>query len=201
VAERQPEVFLNVPYDDRFNRLFRAYICGICSFGLSPRATVEIPGGARRLDRILKLIHSCAYAVHDLSRVELDPHKPRTPRFNMAFELGLSVAYARSSRKSKHEWFVCESVNFRLSKSLSDLNGTDPYIHGGTVGGVFAQLQNMFVRVNRKPSIQQMWLIYREMSRELPVIVHQAGSASLYSARVFRDLSFVAARSADRIVK
>ncbi len=72
-----------------------------------PRATLEIPGGARRLDRILELIRSCAYAIHDLSRVELDAHKPRTPRFNMPFELGLSVAYEKSSKKRKHEWFVC----------------------------------------------------------------------------------------------
>jgi len=47
----------------------------------------------------------------------------------MPFELGLSVAYEKSSKKRKHEWFVCESMNFRLAKSLSDLNGTDPYIH------------------------------------------------------------------------
>jgi hypothetical protein len=160
---------------------------------------LEIPGGARRLDRILQLIHSCAYAVHDLSRVELDRHKPRTPRFNMAFELGLSVAYART-KEIRHEWFVCESVNFRLAKSLSDLNGTDPYIHGGTVGGVFTQLRNMFVSSDRKPSIQQMWLVYREMSRNLPAFLHQAGSSSVYSARIFRDLSLMAATSADQIV-
>jgi hypothetical protein len=125
VPKRPAEVFLNIPYDTKFDRLFRAYICGISAFGLVPRATLEIPGGARRLDRILELIRSCAYAVHDLSRVELDALKPRTPRFNMPFELGLSVAHEKSAKKGKHEWFVCESMNFRLAKSLSDLNGTD----------------------------------------------------------------------------
>ena len=198
--KRAAEVFLNVPYDKKFDRLFRAYICGISSFGLVPRATLEIPGGARRLDRILELIHSCAYAVHDLSRVQLDAHKPRTPRFNMPFELGLSVAHEKSSKKGKHEWFVCESMNFRLAKSLSDLNGTDPYIHHGTVGGVFTELRNMFVRSDRQPSVLQMWLIYREMSRRLPVILQQAGSSSLYSSRVFKDLCVIASASADRIV-
>ncbi len=38
---------------------------------------------------------------------------------------------------SKHVWFVCESRNYRLAKSLSDLNGTDPFIHDGTVEGIF----------------------------------------------------------------
>jgi hypothetical protein len=200
VPNPEAEVFLNIPYDARFGRLFRAYICGTSAFGLVPRATLEIPGGARRLDRIFQLIQSCEYAIHDLSRVELDRTPPCTPRFNMPFELGLSVAHDKASKNATHEWFVCESMNFRLTKSLSDLNGTDPYIHGGTVEGVFAQLRNMFVRSDRQPSIPQMWTIYREVSRALPVILHAAGPASLYSARVFRDLCVAASDSADRIV-
>jgi hypothetical protein len=200
VPKQPAEVFLNIPYDQKFDRLFRAYICGISAFGLVPRATLEIPGGARRLDRILQLIQSCTYAIHDLSRVELDAHKPRTPRFNMPFELGLSVAHEKSSKKRKHEWFVCESMIFRLAKSLSDLNGTDPNIHGGTVGGVFTELRNMFVRSDRQPSVQQMWVIYREMSKSLPIILRRAGSSSLYSARIFKDLCVLASASSDRIV-
>lgn len=200
MSKPEAEVFLNIPYDAKFEQLFRAYICGTSAFGLVPRATLEIPGGARRLDRILELLRSCKYAIHDLSRVQLDRTPPCTPRFNMPFELGLSVAYERASKTGRHEWFVCESMNFRLAKSLSDLNGTDPYIHGGIVNGLFAQLRNMFVRRDRQPSIQQMWTIYREMSRTLPVILHRAGPAPLYSARVFKDLCVVASASADRIV-
>lgn len=199
---RKPEdqVFLNIPYDKKFEQLFRAYICGTSAFGLVPRATLEIPGSTRRLDRILALIQSCKYAIHDLSRVQLDRTAPLTPRFNMPFELGLSVGHERASKKGKHDWFVCESMNFRLAKSLSDLNGTDPYIHEGTINGVFAQLCNMFVRSDRQPSIQQMWIIYRKMSRAVPTILSQAGFSSLYTARVFKDLCVLASASADLIV-
>ena len=200
MPKHEAEVFLNIPYDTRFDRLFRAYICGTSAFGLVPRATLEIPGGTRRLDRILELIESCKYAIHDLSRVELDRTPPRTPRFNMPFELGLSVAYEKASKRGKHEWYVCESMSFRLAKSLSDLNGTDPNIHRGTVNGLFAELRNMFIRSDRQPSIQQMWAIYREMSRALPIIRRQAGPSALYSARVFKDLCVLASASADRIV-
>jgi hypothetical protein len=200
VPKHEAEVFLNIPYDTKFQRLFRAYICGTSAFGLVPRATLEIPGGTRRLDRILELIESCKYAIHDLSRVELDRTPPCTPRFNMPFELGLSVAHEKASKGGTHEWFVCESMNFRLAKSLSDLNGTDANIHGGTVNGLFAELRNMFIRSDRQPSIQQMWTIYREMSRALPIILHEAGPSSLYSARVFKDLCVLASASADRIV-
>src|SRR5450755_54740 len=51
-AARQKSVFLNLPYDARFRSLFLAYVAGTSAFGLIPRATLEIPGSARRLDRI-----------------------------------------------------------------------------------------------------------------------------------------------------
>src|SRR5437016_1104597 len=132
-------VFLNIPYDEQFTQLFLAYVVGIRGYGLIPRATIEIPGGARRLDRIASLIRSCAYSIHDLSRVELDPAPPPTPRFNMPFELGLAVAF-HWSRSAKHTWFVLETEKWRIQKLLSDLNGTDVYIHGGTPDGVFREL-------------------------------------------------------------
>jgi hypothetical protein len=50
---------------------------------------------------------------------------------------------------------VCESQSYRLAKSLSDLNGTDPFIHDGTIEGVFRELGNMFRRPGRQPSVQQ----------------------------------------------
>jgi hypothetical protein len=86
-AVRQKSVFLNLPYDARFRSLFLAYVAGNSAFGLIPRATLEIPGGARRLDRILALMESRRYSIHDMSRVQLDRRPPPTPRFNMPFEL------------------------------------------------------------------------------------------------------------------
>ena len=61
-------VFLNIPYDRAFEPLYLAYIAGLSAFRLAPRATPQIPGGERRLDRILDLIRDCRYSIHDLSR-------------------------------------------------------------------------------------------------------------------------------------
>jgi hypothetical protein len=193
------DVFLNIPYDTPFESLCLAYICGISAFGLIPRTTLEIPGGQRRLDRIFGLIQHCRYSIHDLSRVELDRKPPRTPRFNMPFELGLSVAWERT-QKTNHAWFVCESREFRLAKSLSDLNGTDAYIHHGNITGVFRELCNAFVRPGRQPTIQQMLKIYRDVTRSLPKILKGAGATSIYNARVFKDICVVASASAGRNV-
>lgn len=195
------EVFLNVPYDARYERLFVAFISGISSFGLVPRATLEITTSSRRLDRIFNLMRACRYSIHDLSRVELDGHFPRTPRFNMPFELGLSVAHQKGvGGVSKHSWFVCESRNYRLAKSLSDLNGTDPFIHDGTTEGIFRELCNIFRRPGRQPSVQQMGRIYRELRRNMPIVMHQAGSPTPYTARVFKDLCVIASAAADHLV-
>lgn len=193
------DVFLNIPYDKQFQHLYLAYISGISAFGLVPRATLEIRGGTRRLDRIFDLIQHCRYSVHDLSRVELDMKPPQTPRFNMPFELGLSVAWERA-RKKKHTWFVYEARNRRLTKSLSDLNGTDAYIHNATITGVFRELCNSFVRPGRQPSVQQMERIYRDVKKGLPEILRRAGTESVYQARVFKDICVVASASADRNV-
>jgi hypothetical protein len=191
-------VFLNVPYDSKFEKLLLALIAGTTAFGLVPRATLEIATSSRRLDRIVELISSCRYSIHDLSRVELDQGAPRTPRFNMPFELGLTVATRTVKGKKDHQWFVCESKNFRLTKSLSDLNGTDPFIHDGNVGGIFRELCNMFRRLSGpQPTVQQMWKVYRELRRSLPSVLTEAGSGSMFTARVFKDLCVMANASAN----
>jgi hypothetical protein len=194
------EVFLNVPYDSRFENLFLAYVAGISAFGLVPRATLEIRNSSRRLEKILDLIWSCRYSIHDLSRVELDAHAPRTPRFNMPFELGLAVAAHRDAKGRKGQWFVCEAMPLRLLKSLSDLNGTDPYIHDGKIVGVFRELCNIFVKPDRQPNVQQMGQIYREMRRNLPAILRKSASDSVYKPQVFKDLCVAAKIWAERIV-
>jgi hypothetical protein len=187
-AERA--VFLNVPYDSAFENLYLAYIAGVSAFGLVPRATLEIPTSRRRLERIRQLIGQCAYSIHDLSRVQPDARTPRVPRFNMPFELGLAVAQSIGSRSES--WYVCETVPHRIGKSLSDLDGTDVRIHGGTVRGVFGALCDIFVRKKRQPSVQQMYGIYLVLRRNLPILLSRAGAADPFGARVFRDLVLAA---------
>lgn len=184
-------VFLNIPYDHRFESLCLAYICGLACFGLVPRATIEIPGD-RRLDRIIDLIRQCPFSLHDLSRVQLDRNKPRTPRFNMPFELGLVVSRQKLADRS-HAWYVFETVRRRVEKSLSDLAGTDVYIHGGTVQGVLRELSNAFIRQEQQPTMTQMSSVYRYIRRELRTILATSGAVSIFDgARPFRDVCVAA---------
>lgn len=132
---KKQSVFLNIPYDNDFENLFLAYIAGISAFGFIPRAAVEVPYSSQRLDRLLSIIREYAFSIHDLSRVELDRTPPRTPRFNLPFELGLVVGLQASL--ARHQWVVCETRANRFEKSLSDLKGTDAYIHEVEFAGYF----------------------------------------------------------------
>lgn len=192
-------VFLNIPYDDQYADLYQAFIAALCAFGLVPRATLEIPSGERRLDRIFNLMKRCHYSIHDLSRVQLDRNAPRTPRFNMPFELGLLVGWQRTARSS-HKSFVFESARRRLQKSLSDLDGTDPLIHNGNVTGVFRELSNVFVKNTYPPTVQQMHAIYRHVRSSSPGIMRSAGATSLFGARVFEQLVVLATTYAQRTI-
>ena len=192
-------VFLNIPYDAAFENLYLAYISGVSAFGLRPRAALEIATSSRRLDRILDLIRQCEYSIHDLSRVQLDRVRPRTPRFNMPFELGLTVAMEKTVIRD-HAWIVCESQRFRLKKSLTDLDGTDPYIHDGTIRGLFRELGNAFVRSQNQPTVDEMMQVYRILRASFNSILYRAGADHPFSARAFRDLSVLASAAAGDLV-
>jgi hypothetical protein len=198
-SQLQPNaVFLNIPYDNRFRRQYLAYIVGLTQLGLEPRATLGIPGGERRLDRILALIQSCRYSVHDLSRIEIDRNPPPTPRFNMPCELGMTITWQKLN-PTRHTWFVFESRHRRLQKSLSDLDGTDANIHGATVEGVMRELCNAFVRRGPQPSVPQMMQTYRRVARLLYGVLRNAGANNPFEARVFKDLCFFAKANATRL--
>ena len=169
---------LNIPYDNRYTNLYFSFIAGLFAFGLDPRAILEIATGERRLDRIFDLMTSCHYSFHDLSRVQLDHVPPRTPRFNMPFELGLLPGWRKTS----------------------DLDGTDPLIHGGTVKGVFRELSNALVKSRYRPELTHMNKIYHSIKTASPLILKQVGTDSLFGARVFRRLVVLATEYAERTI-
>jgi hypothetical protein len=190
-------VFLNIPYDEEFHRLYLAYLCGIHSLGMQAFIASSIPGGERRLDRILNLIQTCRYSIHDLSRVEVSSMPPATPRFNMPLELGLTITWAKLHPK-RHTWFLWEAEPRRVQKSMSDLDGTDAYIHRGSVDDVLSELRNAFVRANA-PSIQQMLDAFSILEGRVGKILTEAGTRNLYAASVFNGLCFAALDAARRV--
>ncbi|HWG21575.1 MAG TPA: hypothetical protein VG225_13680 [Terracidiphilus sp.] len=199
VSPAQDAVFLNIPYDSGFRTLYVAYIVGLVFLEFKPHATLGLPGGTRRLDKIFQEIQACPYSIHDLSRVEADRTPPfATPRFNMPFELGLAVGWAKMNPKN-HMWFIFESKAYRVQKSLSDLNGSDPHIHDCQVKGVLRELNNAFVRTRNRPTIPEMMKAYRLVSRRQFEIAKAAGAKSLFEASAFQGLCYAAKVAADDV--
>ena len=184
--------FLNIPYDKRFEKLYLAYVVGLTGLGFVPRATLGFPRDARRLERILQLIQSCKWSVHDLSRIELDRKAPRAPRFNMPFELGIAVTWA-ALNPGRHNWVGCDAVQHRPLKSISDLNGTDFHIHEGKISGVLNALCNAFISRRQRPTVPRMMRVYRLLRKATRELQRETGAKDLFEARVFDEL-LVAAR-------
>jgi hypothetical protein len=94
-----------------------------------------------------------------------------------------------------------EAVSYWLTKSLSDLNGTDPYIHSGMIQGVFRKMDNTLVRRERQPSVLQMWSTYREVKGKIPLISKRCGTQSVFQARAFEEISFATRIAAGGIIR
>ncbi len=118
----------------------------------------------------------------------------------MPFELGLTVALEKTAHR-EHDWIVCESVQHRIKKSLSDLDGTDAYIHDGTIKGVFREMAKAFVGSVRQPTVGEMMQIYRMIRVQLETILQRAGADNPFNARVFKELSVLASKAADELAE
>jgi len=64
-------VFINCPFDSAYEPLFRGLIFAVRHMKLVPKSALGLSdAGQPRFDKILELIESCKYTVHDLSRTE-----------------------------------------------------------------------------------------------------------------------------------
>ena len=128
----------------------------------------------------------CRYSFHDLSRVQLSRG---APRFNMPFEVGLAVATARW--RPAHQWFLLEARPYRVQQTLSDLGGTDAYIHGDAPRQLLIALTDALIRVGEQPTLDVLYRLFRLLSAEAVGIRRSYGT--LFGARSFRDLGLLAA--------
>ena len=184
---RIESVFLNIPYDETFEKLYLAYVVGLTQLGLRINFALAVPNQGR-LNTIISLIEQSEFSIHDLSRIE----SPRgIPRFNMPVELGLALYRSRIAN-GKHRVFIFESRRYRAQRSTSDVNGIDPQIHGGTAKGLMAGLRNVFRQPGDVTTVPEMLASYRAVRRKLPELRRNSGGKSLFEASVFQDLTVAA---------
>ena len=130
-------VFINCPFDDKYQPLFRAIIFTVHDMGFRARCALEASNaGNVRIDKIQNIIAECKYSIHDLSRTQLDKTH-RLPRFNMPLELGIDLGCKRFGKEHEQEKvvLVMDIERFRYQRFISDISGQDVYAHGGTQRG------------------------------------------------------------------
>lgn len=127
----EDNVFINCPFDGTYRPFFEALVFTIHDSGFKPRCSLEgLDSGEVRISKIIRLLKSCRYAVHDLSRTEPDP-KTKLPRFNMPLELGLDLGLRHSEHQalSQKKCLVLDRRRYRYQKFISDIAGQDPRSH------------------------------------------------------------------------
>ena len=189
-------VFLNIPYDVAFERLYLAYIVGLTQLGLRINAALAVPNQGR-LATIINLIEQSDFSIHDLSRIEASRG---VPRFNMPVELGLAL-YRSHVANGKHRVFIFESRRYRAQRSTSDVNGIDPQIHGGTAKGLMSGLRNIFRQTGDVTTVPEMLASYRAVKRKLPELRRNAGGKSLFEAAVFQDVTVAALVESQKLLR
>jgi hypothetical protein len=194
--KRIESVFLNIPYDEPFEKLYLAYVVGLTQLGLRINAALAVPNQGR-LDTIINLIEQSDFSIHDLSRIELSQG---VPRFNMPVELGLALYHSHIAR-GKHRVFIFESRRHRAQRSTSDVNSIDPQIHRGTVKGLMAGLRNIFRQPRDVTTVPEMLASYRAVKSKLPELRRNSGGKSLFEAAVFQDITVAALVESQKLLE
>ncbi|HET9590347.1 MAG TPA: hypothetical protein VFO91_16285 [Anaerolineales bacterium] len=124
-------VFLNVPFDDAYKKIFQALIFAVYDCGCVARSALESDDGTEvRIQKLYRIISQCKYSIHDISRTELDPTN-NLPRFNMPLELGIFLGakhFGRAKHRAK-KGLILDREPYRYQKFCSDIAGQDIRSH------------------------------------------------------------------------
>ena len=120
-------VFINCPFDDSYEELFRAMVFTIFACGFIPKCAKGESNQNLRFQRIIELIGESRYGIHDLSRIELD----QMPRNNMPLELGVFIGCWRFGTPYDYEkeYLVLDSDRHRYNQHTSDIKADDAEFH------------------------------------------------------------------------
>ena len=182
-------VFINVPFDRRYKKLFDALVFAVHDCGFRARGAREQDDGSEiRLQKLYKIIGECRYGIHDLSRVTLDTHN-RLPRFNMPLELGIFLGAKRFGgvSQSRKSCLILERDPHRYQIFCSDIGGQDVQAHHNDVASAVGAVRGWLQAASRRGALRgarEMTGRYVQFRIELPAICRAAGLDA-------RDLTFL----------
>lgn len=171
-------VFLNCPFDKDYSRIFNAIVFAITHCGFYVRCAYEISdSGENRLSQIMNIISECKYAIHDISRTEIDV-ETQLPRFNMPLELGIFLGasnFGRQHQKTK-KCLILDTEPYRYQQFISDIAGQNIDYHNNNKRTAITCVRNWLAGASGSKRLQSGSHIYRDyvdFQRELPSICNQ----------------------------
>lgn len=174
-------VFINCPFDDTYHVLLHSMLFTIVALGFQPRiATETSDAGEIRLDKIIDLVKSSKYSIHDLSRIK-STKKDEYFRLNMAFELGLDFGckkYSNIQDQCGKKFLVVSSHKYEYMKALSDISGVDIQYHNNEPQDLVKSIRHWFVTnagLQSAPSPTEIWYKSLDFNAEYILIARSKG--------------------------
>jgi hypothetical protein len=163
-------VFVNCPFDEEYLALLRPLLFTIIYVGLKPKIALEaLDSGVPRVQKIIRLIASSRYGIHDLSRLQAR-EAGEYYRLNMPFELGIDVGcrlFGKGQRGRKR-CLVLETERYRYQAAISDLSNSDIAVHGGVPEAVVSEVRNWLDNQARlhAPGPSRVWGAFLEFTAD-----------------------------------
>lgn len=164
-------VFINCPFDSDYLSLLRPLLFTVASFGFEPRIASERSDSAEiRLDKIVRLIRSSRYSIHDISRLRAKAAGDFS-RFNLPFELGIDRgAQLFGTKRMRTKCCLMlerDQHDFRIA--LSDLAGVDIKSHQDEPVQIVRAVRDWFVEtvgLRSVASATQVWYRFTEFASD-----------------------------------
>jgi hypothetical protein len=177
-ALNRHSIFINCPFDPEFQPFLRAIVFTVYALGCKPRSALEESDSSTlRLEKIYKLIKTCRFSIHDLSRTELS-HPTGMPRLNMPLELGIFLGFKRaeSGKPRKKTCLIFVKNKFNTS-FITDLNGLDVEGHEDKPDKIVAPIRGWLCNDANIDGLPASLIKnhYLKFEKDLPDIVAKLG--------------------------
>ena len=168
-------VFINCPFDTAYDPMMKASVFAVLHCGFVPRCSMEEQdSGVVRMDKLFRLINTCKYGIHDISRTELDPSSS-LPRFNMPLELGIFLGAKRygGHPNSKKRCLILDCDQYRYQRFISDIAGQDIREHSNKPQSCVTVIRNWLASQPGHPAVPTgdvIWNNFLLYLSELPAL-------------------------------
>ncbi|WP_310821193.1 hypothetical protein [Stratiformator vulcanicus] len=135
---------MNCPFDADYRPIFDAILFAIYDCGFRPRCALEDEDSSQiRVHKIRDLIGTSQFAIHDISRVQMDAISG-FPRFNMPLELGmfLGAKWFGAPPQDSKNCLILDTERYRFQQFLSDISGQDIRAHDDDPNRAVTQIRN-----------------------------------------------------------